>query len=169
VAAALALRLAWIGFVDDGLHNITLPPLDDRGAAYTELLTKKLTDDQAFYVRSAQYLAEGQGDREPFAESVTARWPPGYPLVLSPLFAAVGPSLLAAQVLNAVLGALSVALVYFLGARLFNRLVGITGAALLAFFPAQIFFSGLLMTEALVTAGLLGGSTSISVDKVKEP
>jgi hypothetical protein len=47
VAAALALRLAWIGFVDDGLHHITLPPLDDRGAAYTELLTKKLTDDAA--------------------------------------------------------------------------------------------------------------------------
>lgn len=25
VVAALALRLAWIGFVDDGFRNITLP------------------------------------------------------------------------------------------------------------------------------------------------
>ena len=155
MAAALALRLAWIGFADDGLHNITLPPLDDRGPAYTALLTEKLTDDQAFYVRSAQYLAEGKGYREPFTESVTARWPPGYPLVLSALFAAVGPSILAAQVLNAALGALCVALVYLLGARLFDRRVGLTAAALLAFFPGQIFFSGLLMTEVLVTAGLL--------------
>jgi 4-amino-4-deoxy-L-arabinose transferase-like glycosyltransferase len=155
VAAALALRLAWIGFVDDGFHNTTLPPLDDRGAAYTELLTNKLTDDQAFYVRSAQYLAEGQGYREPFTESVTARWPPGYPLLLAALFATVGPSLLAAQVLNAVLGTVSVVLVYLLGVRLFSRPAGLIGAALLAFFPAQIFFSGLLMTEALVTAGLL--------------
>jgi 4-amino-4-deoxy-L-arabinose transferase-like glycosyltransferase len=155
LAAALGLRLAWIGFVDDGFHNITLPPLDDRGTAYTELLIDKLTDDQAYYVRSAQYLAEGEGYREPFSESVTARWPPGYPLVLSALFLVVGPSLLAAQVLNAVLGTLSVALVYLLGMRLFNHLVGLTGAALLAFFPAQVFFSSLLMTEALVTAGLL--------------
>jgi 4-amino-4-deoxy-L-arabinose transferase-like glycosyltransferase len=155
VAAALALRLVWIAFSDDGLRNITLPPLDDRGAAYTELLIEKLTDDQAFHVRSAQYLAEGQGYREPFSESVTARWPPGYPLVLAALFAVVGPSLLAAQVLNAVLGALSVALVYLLGTRLFDRRVGLTAAALLAFFPSQVFFSGLLMTEVLFTAGLL--------------
>jgi 4-amino-4-deoxy-L-arabinose transferase-like glycosyltransferase len=155
VAVALALRLAWIGYADDGLHNITLPPLEDRGPAYTELLTEKLTDDQAFYVRSAQYLAMGKGYREPFTESVTARWPPGYPLVLSALFAAVGPSILAAQVLNAALGALSIVLVYLLGVRLFDRRVGLTAAALLAFFPAQVFFSSLMMTEVLLTAGLL--------------
>lgn len=155
VMAALAVRLAWVAFVDDGLNNLTLPPLDDRGPAYTELLTRRLTDDQAFYVRSAQYLAEGHGYREPFSESVTARWPPGYPLVLSAIFAAVGPSLLAAQVLNVVLGAASVGLLYFLGARLFDRRVALIAAALLAFFPAQVYFSSLLMTEVLVTAGLL--------------
>lgn len=155
VLAALAVRLAWVAFIDDGLHNTTLPPLDDRGPAYVELLTRRLTDDQAFYVRSAQYLAEGQGYKEPFSESVTARWPPGYPLVLSALFAAVGPSLLAAQVLNVVLGAASVALLYLLAVRLFDRRVALIAAALLAFFPAQVYFSSLLMTEALVTAGLL--------------
>lgn len=155
VAAALAVRLAWIAFMDDGLHNITLPSLDDRGPAYTELLIDKLTDDQAYHVRSAQYLAEGQGYRQPFSESPTARWPPGYPLILATLFAAVGPSLLAAQLLNAVLGAVSVALVYLLGARLFDRPVGLTAAALLALFPGQVFFSGLFMTEVVFTAGLL--------------
>jgi 4-amino-4-deoxy-L-arabinose transferase-like glycosyltransferase len=155
VAVAFALRLGWIAFIDDGLPKMTLPPLEDRGPAYVELLTERLTDDQAFYVRSAQYLAEGEGYREPFSESVTARWPPGYPLVLAALFAVVGPSLLAAQLLNAVLGALTVALVYLLGARLFDRRVGLTGAALVAFLPGQVFFSGLLMTEVPFTAGLL--------------
>lgn len=155
VAAALVLRLAWIIYINDGLHNITLPPLEDRGPAYRELLTQKLTDDQAYYVRAAQYLAEGKGYREPFSESATARWPPGYSLVLSALFVVVGPSILAAQLLNAALGAISVGLLHVVGARLFGRRVALTGAVLLAFFPGQVFFSGLLMTEVVFTTGLL--------------
>jgi 4-amino-4-deoxy-L-arabinose transferase-like glycosyltransferase len=155
LAVALILRFVWIVYIDDGLHSITLPPLADRGPAYTGLLVEKLTDDQAFYVRAAQYLAEGKGYREPFSESVTARWPPGYPLILSALFAVVGPSILAAQMLNVFLGVLSVWVVYLLGARLFDRRVAVTAAALLALFPGQVYLSGLMMTEVVFTTGLM--------------
>jgi 4-amino-4-deoxy-L-arabinose transferase-like glycosyltransferase len=156
VGLALCLRLAWLAYLPDGLAEHELPPLADRGPSYERLLIERLTDDQAYYARSAQYLAEGEGYREPFAETVTARWAPGYPLLLAGLFKLMGPDLRWARFANAALGAAAVGLVIAVGARLGSRGGGLAAGAAYAAFPSQVYATSLIMTEALFIAGLLG-------------
>jgi len=143
---ALSLRLAWIANVDPS-------PTDGR------------FDDSTWYHYSAVSIMEGRGytlwfrgppmcsedspvgcDEHP---PPTAFWNVGYPLILAALYKVVGPSVLAAKLLNAVLGASTCLLAYVVGTRVFNRRVGLVGASLLALFPGQIFYSTLVMTETI--------------------
>jgi 4-amino-4-deoxy-L-arabinose transferase-like glycosyltransferase len=126
---ALALRLAWIAYVDPS-------PRDGR------------FDDTSWYDGSARTIADGQGyvfyDGAP-----TAAWPIGYPAFLAGLYRVTGDSVLSAKVANAFLGALTVLGVYALGARLFGPRAGWAAALVLAFFPNQVFFTTLVMSEIL--------------------
>jgi 4-amino-4-deoxy-L-arabinose transferase-like glycosyltransferase len=146
VLIALALRLAWIIGVD-------VSPTDGR------------FDDTTWYHFSAVSIMEGRGYNlwfkspphcidDPAVECTddpppTAYWNIGYPLLLAALYKVVGPSVFAAKLLNAVLGAATCLMAYLVGARVFDRRVGLGGALLLALFPGHIFFSALLMTETL--------------------
>jgi len=143
---ALALRLAWIGSVGPS-------PTDGR------------LDDSTWYHYSAVSIAEGRGYtlwfrgppmcREDTAVGCDERAPPtafwnvGYPLILAGLYKVVGPSVLAAKLLNVLLSASTCLLAYVVGARVFNRRVGLVGAFLLALFPGQVFYSTLVMTEVI--------------------
>jgi 4-amino-4-deoxy-L-arabinose transferase-like glycosyltransferase len=143
---ALALRLAWISSVDPS-------PTDGR------------FDDSTWYHYSAVGIAEGRGytlwfNSPPFCSDEsdvrcspqpppTAFWNVGYPLILAALYKVVGPSVLAAKLLNVLLSASTCLLAYVVGTRVFNRRVGLVGAFLLALFPGQIFYSTLLMTEVI--------------------
>ena len=126
---ALALRLAWIAYVDPS-------PRDGR------------FDDSSWYDGSARSIAAGHGyvfyDGAP-----TASWPVGYPAFLAGIYRVTGDSVLAAKVANAFLGALTVLGVYALGARVFGPRAGWAAALVLAFFPNQVFFSTLVMSEVL--------------------
>jgi 4-amino-4-deoxy-L-arabinose transferase-like glycosyltransferase len=143
---ALALRLAWIANVDPS-------PTDGR------------FDDSTWYHYSAVSIMEGRGYtlwfrgppmcREDTAVGCdehappTAFWNVGYPLILAGLYKVVGPSVLAAKLLNVLLSASTCLLAYVVGTRVFNRRVGLVGASLLALFPGQIFYSTLVMTETI--------------------
>jgi 4-amino-4-deoxy-L-arabinose transferase-like glycosyltransferase len=155
VLLSLALRLAWLAYVPGGLSSQPLPELADRGSAYERLLIERLTDDQAFYARSAQYLAEGRGYREPFTESVTARWAPGYPFVLAATYKLAGADLLGPRIANALFGAIATGLTVAIGARVSSRGVALAAGGAYALFPAPIFMTSLIMTEPAFTAGLL--------------
>lgn len=133
----LTLRLVWVFYTD------TIP----------------LGGDPAWYLNVAANLAQGEGfaanhnevGQLPRPPEVTAFWPPGYPFALAAVFKLSGVSVTSAQVLNAVLGALTVPFIYGLGSAIFDRRVGLLAAGLFAVFPNVIAGTPLLFSEPLFT------------------
>ena len=126
---ALAVRLAWISYVDTS-------PRDGR------------FDDTLWYDSSARNIASG-GGYVFFDEAPTAAWPVGYPAFLAGIYRVTDDSVLAGEVANAFLGALTVLGVYAVGALVFGSRAGWAAALVLTFFPNQVFFSALIMSEVL--------------------
>jgi len=145
---AFSLRLAWIGYVSpdpaDGRYDDTV---------WYDFTARKLADGKG-YVFDPTIWLDGEGNRIYEDDSIggpTALWPIGYPLILSTVYTVFGGSLLAAKLLNALLGAATALALYGVGTKLFNRRVGLLAAFLLALFPSHIFFSTLTMTEVTYT------------------
>ena len=107
-------------------------------------------NDPWMYHTLAQRIADGQGYTMP-AGTATAYYPVGYPAVLGALYALLGPNILAAKMLSAVLGAATVAVTYRLGVILLGLRVALVAGVLLAFFPSQVFYTGTLLSEPLFT------------------
>jgi 4-amino-4-deoxy-L-arabinose transferase-like glycosyltransferase len=126
----LVLRLSWIAFVHPD-------PTDGR------------FDDTAWYRVSAHYFANGDGYVNPFTGTPTAGWPPGYPVFLGWIFSLFGEGLAQTYLLNAVLSALTVLIVYGIGLILFDRRTALVGAAAMAVWPGQIYFTSLTLSEPL--------------------
>ena len=135
VAVAAALRLAWIAYAD---------------------FAPTLSDDAGRYDLLGRSLADGGGYINPNG-TTTMFWPPGYPFILAAVYkawpaAAFGDhGLTAALVLNALMSAATVALVYVIGRRAFDGAAALAGAALIACFPSLIFLSGVTLTETAFT------------------
>jgi 4-amino-4-deoxy-L-arabinose transferase-like glycosyltransferase len=69
--------------------------------------------------------------------------------VLAGLYLALGPSLLAAKLLNVVLAAASVVVTYLIACELRRPVAGLVAAAILALFPGWVLFAPLVLSEAL--------------------
>lgn len=129
VVAGLALRLVWIAYSD----------------------WRPLPDDDAFrYDWFARRLAEGSGFVH-LNGRPTAFWPPGYALLLAPLYRLLGPDALWGQLLNAVLGTGVVALTFALGRQAFGARAGLIAAAIVAGFPSLILLAGVTLSETAFT------------------
>ena len=104
--------------------------------------------DMSWYDGAARRLAKGWGyigvDAAP-----TAAWPPGYPLVLAGVYLLVGPSILAAKLLNVLLAAGTVWLAYLIACELRRPVAGLVAAAILAVFPGWVLFAPLVLSEVL--------------------
>jgi 4-amino-4-deoxy-L-arabinose transferase-like glycosyltransferase len=104
--------------------------------------------DMSWYDGAARRLAKGWGyigvDAAP-----TAAWPPGYPVALAGLYLLVGPSVLAAKLLNVALAAGSVLLTYLIACELGRPVAGLVAAAILAVFPGWVLFAPLVLSEVL--------------------
>jgi len=142
VALALLLRLAWLARTD----TVLLP----------------LSDPQ-YYHATAQNVAEGRGysvtvDQRGFVagdkSEGTAFWAPGYPFALAPLYKLFGTSLRVAKAFNAVVGALTVLPVFYLGRRLRDDAAGLLAGGLFAITPALVFWTASLFSEPLFTFGI---------------
>jgi 4-amino-4-deoxy-L-arabinose transferase-like glycosyltransferase len=129
-ALALALRLVWVVVVDRN------------GFPFNDTLHYHVT---------ARSLADGRG-YQPLFGGPTARWPPGYTTVLAGVYWVFGPHPIAGEVLNAVLGALTVVL----GMLLVDRTVGwsaaVVSGSILALLPGPILWTDLLLSETLFVA-----------------
>ncbi|HYH58117.1 MAG TPA: glycosyltransferase family 39 protein [Thermoleophilaceae bacterium] len=110
--------------------------------------------DPAFYHYAASTLASGDGYLD-LGGAPSARWPPGYPFFLAPFYAVFGSDALVGELVNAVLGAASVPLLFLLARRLFGRREALIAAAVLALFPGQILYADLLLAETLYGFWLL--------------
>jgi 4-amino-4-deoxy-L-arabinose transferase-like glycosyltransferase len=116
--------------------------------------------DSAVYASVAEQLYEHQRFALPGAAS-PYDWSPGAPLFYAAVYYATGgvhPG--AVRLVVALLGALTIVLVYLIGRRLAGPLAGLAGAALFAIYPVTIFFTGKLMSEPLATLTLAGAVLS---------
>jgi 4-amino-4-deoxy-L-arabinose transferase-like glycosyltransferase len=137
VAVGLALRLAWV------LHVQPAP-----------------FGDSQWYANVASNVLHGHGFvanhnnpvlEPPDVPQPTAFYPPLYPLTLAALWKAFGTSVMLAQVFNAVVGALTIPLVFVLGSNIFGRRVGLAAAATFAVLPNSIAWLPFLLSETLFT------------------
>jgi len=76
---------------------------------------------------------------------------PLYPYLLGALYAVAGPDVLIAKLVQAVIGTLSVGLVYLLGCRLFDRKAALLAAGLMSLTPIFPFYELFLLRATLIT------------------
>jgi 4-amino-4-deoxy-L-arabinose transferase-like glycosyltransferase len=99
--------------------------------------------DAETYHRVATALASGE------ASTDALFWQPVfYPLFLSVLYKIVGPSVVAARIVQAVLGAVTAALTYRLGRRAMGHGVGVVAGAIVALYGPLVFFDTELVRPA---------------------
>ena len=89
------------------------------------------------------------------ANTQTAHWSFAYPLYLAAVYALTGHHPLIARLLQALVSALSIVLVYRIGRRLFGELAGLAAALLAAGYAYLIFFNAALMTQTFYIVCLL--------------
>ena len=102
--------------------------------------------DPIYYAFYAHQIAKGNGFTE-FDGSPAIFWMPGWPLLLSAVFAVFGPLTRAGMVLNALLGAATAGMVGALGARLLGRAAGFAAGLLYAVWPGTIYLASVLLAE----------------------
>lgn len=110
--------------------------------------------DPAFYHYAASSLANGDGYLDILGEP-SARWPPMFPFVLAPFYALFGSDPTTGELVNAVIGAACVPLIFLLTRHIFGRREALVAAAVLAVFPGQILYTDLLLAETLFAFELL--------------
>ena len=127
-AIALVLRLLHLREI--GLHNpfFELPAADAR-----------FYHQWAIEIAGGNWLGEGAFVLAPL-----------YAYFLGLVYAAFGSGIEAGMIANALLGALSCALVVAVGRRLFDRRVALIASAMIAADSTSIFFGGMLATANLV-------------------
>jgi tetratricopeptide (TPR) repeat protein len=127
---ALALTLRLLHLREIGLHDpfFELPTTDAR-----------LYHQWAIAIAGGNWLGEGAFTLAPL-----------YAYFLGLVYAVFGSGVETAVIANALLGALSCALVVAVGRRLFDRRVALIASALIAADSTSIFFGGMLATANLV-------------------
>ncbi len=96
----------------------------------------------------------------------TPRRAPGYPFFLAAVYTVFGHSLLAARLLQALLGALTCLLAFRTAERLFGERAGPVAGWLLALYPPLVVYTGLILSETLFTF-LLAASILFWLDGVE--
>jgi 4-amino-4-deoxy-L-arabinose transferase-like glycosyltransferase len=81
---------------------------------------------------------------------------PVYPLFLGTVYLILGHSITAVRVVQAVLGALTVLLVFRIAALILDEHVARIAAAITALYPALILYTGVVLTETLFAFTLTG-------------
>jgi 4-amino-4-deoxy-L-arabinose transferase-like glycosyltransferase len=129
-SVALALRVAWVLAVRR------------TGFAF---------NDAIMYHTTAIGLTRGEG-YTPLTGGPTARWPPGYSTVLGGVYSVFGIEPTAGELLNALIGAMTVVLLMLAVERAVDRRTAIVAGAILAVLPGPIMWTDVLVAETLYTA-----------------
>jgi len=132
--AALILRLSWVL-----LSGANALASSDDAKAYHDLAVNLVQRHQFVTAKDPPHSLD-----VPYATR-----PPLTPFALALVYLVFGPHLLAGQVLLALIGALAVTALYFLGRQLFSEAVGMLAGVLAAVYPFFVFLSALPLTENL--------------------
>jgi 4-amino-4-deoxy-L-arabinose transferase-like glycosyltransferase len=95
-------------------------------------------------------------------------FPPGYPLMLSGIYAVFGAHLAAVRAVQVCIGAATCGIVYLLGRRLYDERVGMVAGSLLAFYPPHVYFAWRIMAETTFVA-VLATSALLAMRLLAEP
>lgn len=108
-------------------------------------------DAQDYHLHGAALAQEGRYPPSALAApgSPAAFRPPGYPYLAGAVYELAGVHVGALRVANALLGAVTVALLFLVARELWGRRAGIAAAALGAFYPPLALMSGALLAENL--------------------
>jgi len=109
----------------------------------------KLVHEMNGYDYGARSMLAGKGFICVEQRGYRAFLPPGYSFFLAGVYWLFGHSFLAARLVQALLGALSVVLAYLLGRHIFDERVAKLGAWILAFYPQSVQFADLMQTETV--------------------
>lgn len=129
-ALALGIRVAWVLIVQRN------------GLGFNDAL---------MYHGTAENILRGNGFQLPFGDGPTAQWPPGYTLVLAGTYKVFGVSEQAAELVNAVLGAVTVVVLMLAVERIVDRTTAIVAGVVLAVLPGPILWTEVLVSETLFT------------------
>jgi 4-amino-4-deoxy-L-arabinose transferase-like glycosyltransferase len=113
-------------------------------------------EDRTYWHDAREYhaLATGLVETGHYSKpdgSPTAFWPPGYPLFLALVYMILGPSVMAARVIQALIGAATCPLIYLVGVRLVGRKPAMLAAIIAAGYPLFVYTSGTLYPVTLLT------------------
>lgn len=138
-----------------------------RGFYIVQTADYVVTADAKEYDSLAMSIARGEGlgyspeaaKAMRFHPGPTARRVPGYPVFMSLIYLIFGHSVAAARIANALLGAASCVLIYYLAEQIKDKRAGLLAGYLAAVYPAFILIrsggSGDLVTETLFIFVLL--------------
>lgn len=129
-ALGLLLRLAWVLAVDR------------EGFTWNDPLQ---------YHVSALSVVNGLGFA-PLDGGPSARWPPGYTVLLAGTYSVFGKHPLGGEIVNAVIGALTIVVLMLAVERAIDRKTAVVAGAMLAVLPGPIMWTDLLVSETLFTA-----------------
>lgn len=105
--------------------------------------------DFAWYYDRAIGIAGGAGFT--LQGHPTALWPLGWPYFLAGVVWLFGPSVLAGEIVQAILNALTAGVVFLIGRSLFNRACGVAAGAAYALLPSAVEWCATLASEPLYT------------------
>ena len=109
----------------------------------------RLSGDAYDWIRIAWAIAQGQG----FGDSIRA---PGYAFFLAGIFSIFGKSIVAARVIQAIMGAVTCVFLYWTGKKIFTETTGRIAGILVSFYPYLIAYSGDLFCETFLAFMLAG-------------
>lgn len=118
--------------------------------------------DAADFARHASSIAAGDGyaASQLGVEGPTAFRPPLYPLLLAAIDG-LGGSLAAQRLAGALLGVVTVLLVYLIADRLWGRRVAVAAGAIAAVFPPLVVLNASLLSETLFLPLVLGAVLAV--------
>ena len=126
-ALALAIRTAWVLAVRRA------------GFAFGDALN---------YHVAATSVAHGKG-YQTLRDTPSARWPPGYTTVLAGVYRVFGVDPRWGELLNALLGAVTVVLLVVVVERWIDRTTAVVAGVILAILPGPIIWTDLVVSETL--------------------
>jgi 4-amino-4-deoxy-L-arabinose transferase-like glycosyltransferase len=112
------------------------------------LSPQKLSLDAYEWMDFAMRVATGSGYGDAWR-------PPGYITFLAGIFFVFGKSIIAVRIIQAILGALSCVLLYFVAKKTFSKGAATIASVLMCFYPYLIAYTGDLLSETFYTFMIL--------------
>ena len=107
-------------------------------------------NDPSVYQAIATNLANGHGFLG-ISDQATAQFPPAYPFLLSLVFRVFGVHRTAGAIVNVVLSAMTVPLLYFVARRTLGRVEAVFVGLGMTLLLSQVFYADLLLSDTLAT------------------